>query len=285
MLSFIAPVALYLLLMFAYPVGYSLWLAFQSYDLKSLITGESVYVELENFRTLVASADFSLAVRNTVVFTVASIVVQYVIGLALALFFYRVFPLSRVSRALMILPWLVPSIVATTSWRFMFAERGFLNQLLHVVGLGPVAWLTSPSTVLLSVIIVNIWVGISFNLVLLHSGLQGIPVERYEAAQLDGAGAWKKLVYITLPALRPVTAIILTLGFIYTLKQFDLIWTLTRGGPGNSSQLLSTLAYQYAFVESSFGMGAAVNMILFVVSGAAIVVYSIRQHRSSRGQQ
>ena len=281
-LLFLLPVTVFLGLVFAYPMGFNLWLTFQSFNLKSMITGVSEFVGLENVKVALSDPNFGHAAVNTVVFTVVSIVTQFVIGLALSLFFYNTFPLSKVVRAMLVLPWLVPSIVATTAWRFVLRDpNGFLNQVLGVVGIGPVHWLTSANLALPSVIIINIWIGIAFNLVLLHSGLQSVPVERYEAAQLDGAGYWQRFFYITLPALVPVIAVLLTLGFVYTLKQFDLVWTLTQGGPGNASQLLSTWSYSLSFNANNYGQGAAVADVLFAASAIIIVAYTLVQRKQT----
>lgn len=281
-LLFILPVAVFLALVFAYPIGFNVWLTFQSYDLGSMITGVSHFVGLDNLSTALSDPNFAGAAVNTAIFTAASIVVQFIIGLALALFFYNTFPLSKAIRAMLVLPWLIPSIVATTAWRFIFKDpSGFANQVLAWFGVGPVHWLTSATMALPSVIIINIWIGIAFNLVLLHSGLQSVPVQRYEAAHIDGAGYWQSFWHITLPALRPVIAVVLVLGFVYTLKQFDLIWTLTQGGPGNSSQLLSTWSYNLSFSSNNFGQGAAVSDVLFAVSGIAIAAYTLAQRNSA----
>ncbi len=274
--------AIFLALIFAYPIGFNLWLTFQSFGLASMVTGVSEFVGLANIQTVLSDPGFAHAALNTAVFTIASLVVQFIVGLALALFFYNTFPLSKSVRALLVLPWLVPSIVATTAWRFIFQDpAGFLNQVLGVVGIEPVHWLTSAEMALPSVIIINIWIGIAFNLVLLHSGLQSVPVERYEAAQIDGAGYWQRFWYITLPALGPVAAVLLVLGFVYTLKQFDLIWTLTQGGPGNASQLLSTWSYNLSFNKSNFGQGAAVADFLFLASGIIISIYTLVQRKQT----
>lgn len=281
-LLFIVPVAVFLALVFGYPIGFNLWLTFQSFDLQSMISGVSEFVGLKNITTVLADPNFASAALNTAIFTVASIAIQFIIGMALALFFYNVFPLSKAIRALLVLPWLVPSIVATTAWRFIFKDpSGFANQLFGLVNIPPVHWMTSPNTALVSVTIINIWIGIAFNLVLLHSGLQSVPVERYEAAQLDGAGYWQRFWYVTLPALGPVIAVLLVLGFVYTLKQFDLIWTLTQGGPGNSSQLLSTWSYTLSFNNNSFGQGAAVADFLFLASAIIIVTYTLVQRKQT----
>ena len=280
---FVLPVVIYLVLMFAYPVTFNLFLSFQNYDLRSIVTGVSQWVGLQNFQQAITSPEFQIAALNSAIFTVTSMVIQLVIGMALALFFYKKFPLSGAIRAVLILPWLVPSIVATTAWRFMLREpNGFINQAFHLFGLPTVRWLTTPSMALVSVIIVNIWIGIAFNMVLLHSGLQSIPAERLEAATVDGAGYWRRVYHVMLPALRPVMAIVFTLGFVYTLKQFDIVWTLTQGGPGNGSQLLSTWSYTQAFVHNQYGSGAAIIDFLFVASTVIIILYSIWTGRRAR---
>ena len=131
------------------------------------------------------------------------------------------------------MPWLLPLIVSASTWSWMLnSESGIVNAVLEAVGIDPVNWLTSPHWSLVSVIIANIWIGIPFNLVVLYSGLQNIPGEVYEAAALDGANGWQTFWRITFPLLRPVSAITLLLGLVYTLKVFDIIWIMTRGGPG-----------------------------------------------------
>jgi multiple sugar transport system permease protein len=277
---FLLPLAVYIPLVFAYPIAYNFYVSFHHYTLSSLISGTAPYVGLKNFSLIWHDPTFGIALRNTFIFTGVSLIAQYVIGLGLALFFTQKFPLSRLFRSLLILPWLVPGIVGTSAWKWMLNDtNGFVNQLLKAFGLGPVNWLTSPTPALISVIIVNVWIGIAFNFILLYGGLQAIPGDRYEAAAIDGARAWKRFWHVTLPGLRPVTGVLITLGFIYTLKQFDIIWILTRGGPGNASQLLSTWSYYESFVNDDFGRGAAVSDVLFLISLVIVVVYSVRLRR------
>jgi multiple sugar transport system permease protein len=148
------------------------------------------------------------------------------------------------------------------------SESGVVNYALHFAGVGKVDWLTSPSWALTSVIIANVWIGIPFNLVILFSGLQNIPAELYEAASLDGASGWQQFRWVTFPQLRAVSAITVLLGLIYTLKVFDLIWVMTRGGPGDSSSTLATWSYRLSFgsLLPEFGPGAAVGNILIVIA-------------------
>ncbi|WP_031511998.1 carbohydrate ABC transporter permease [Streptomyces sp. NRRL F-5123] len=267
--AFIAPVVAYLGAFYAYPLYRNVDLSVRHYTVRSFVQGGAPYSGLDNFRQVVDDPAFAGTLRNTMVFTVVSILFQYVLGLALAVFFNRRFRLAPTLRALFLVPWLLPLIVSASTWSWMFnSESGVVNYALHFAGVDPVAWLASPHWALTSVIIANIWIGIPFNLVILYSGLQNIPAELYEAASLDGASGWQQFRRITFPLLRPVSAITLLLGLIYTLKVFDLIWIMTKGGPGDSSSTLATWSYRFGFgsLLPEFGPGAAVGNILILIA-------------------
>ena len=267
--AFIAPVVAYLGAFYVYPLYRNVDLSVRHYTVRSFVHGGAPYSGLGNFRQVVHDPAFAGTLRNTMVFTLVSIVCQYALGLALAVFFQRNFRLAPTLRALFLIPWLLPLIVSASTWSWMFnSESGVINYALHLVGIPEVGWLTSPSWALPSVIIANIWIGIPFNLVVLYSGLQNIPAELYEAASLDGASGRQQFWRITFPLLRPVSAITLLLGLVYTLKVFDLIWIMTRGGPGNASSTLSTWSYQLGFgsLLPQFGPGAAVGNILILIA-------------------
>ncbi|MFE9426435.1 carbohydrate ABC transporter permease [Kitasatospora sp. NPDC006697] len=267
--AFLAPLVVYLAAFYAYPLYRNLDLSLKDYTVRSFVSGDAPFTGLANYRKVFADPTFMPALTNTLLFTVGSITVQYVLGLALAVFFNRRFRLSATLRALFLVPWLLPLIVSASTWSWMLnSESGVVNSLLSGVGIGPVHWLTSPDWSLTSVVIANIWIGIPFNLVILYSGLQNIPGELYEAAALDGAGPWQTFRRITFPLLRPVTTITLLLGFVYTLKVFDLVWIMTRGGPANSSTTLSTWSYQLGFgsMLPHFGPGAAVGNLLILIA-------------------
>jgi multiple sugar transport system permease protein len=159
-------------------------------------------------------------------------------------------------------------------------DYGIVNSLLGGADIG---WLSNPSVSLWAVIITNIWLGIPFNMVLLYGGIQGISEGLYEAAALDGAGRWRQFWSITLPLLRPVSAVTLLLGLVYTIKVFDVIWVMTRGGPVNSSHILSTWAYQISFeVDRDLGTGAAVAELLVLVSLAFGLLYIRAQRKEAQ---
>ncbi|MCG7523632.1 sugar ABC transporter permease [Streptomyces sp. OfavH-34-F] len=281
-LAFLAPLVVYLAAFYVYPLYRNLDLSLRDYTVRSFVAGDAPFSGLDNFRTVWESPTFGPALRHTMVFTLVSIVCQYTAGLALAVFFNRHFRLSGTLRALFLIPWLLPLIVSASTWAWMFnGESGVLNYALSLFGTGPVEWLNSPDWALTSVIIANIWIGIPFNLVILYSGLQNIPAELYEAASLDGANAWQKFRSVTFPLLRPVSAITLLLGLVYTLKVFDLIWIMTKGGPGDSSSTLATWSYQLSFgtLMPKFGPGAAVGNILILIALAFGLLYIRVQRR------
>ncbi|NUR60671.1 MAG: sugar ABC transporter permease [Catenulispora sp.] len=274
--AFVAPLVVYLAAFYVYPLYRNVDLSLHHYTVRSFVNGNAPFSGWDNFQTVFDDPTFWTAVRNTLVFTLVSIAFQYGAGLALAVFFSRRFRLSGLLRALFLIPWLLPLIVSSSTWAWMMnSESGLLNYALHFVGVGPVDWLTSPTWALTSVIIANIWIGIPFNLVILHSGLQNIPPELYEAAAIDGAGPWQRFRRVTFPLLRPVSAIVLLLGFVYTLKVFDLIWIMTKGGPGDASTTLATWSYRLGFgsLLPKFGPGAAVGNILIVIALAFGLLY------------
>lgn len=273
---FVVPAVLTLAALFGYPVVKNVLMSFQDYSLATFFTGRAPFVGLANYRAVFDDPLFGKAVANTVLFTVACIAAQFAIGMLLALFFRRSFPLNGVIRALFLLPWLIPLIVGSATWRAILEQdSGVLNvtlEKLHIIG-APVPWLTSPKVALISVILVNVWLGIPFNLTLLYSGLQDIPEDLYEAAALDGASPWKAFWNVTWPSLRSVVLVTLTLGVVYTLKVLDIILGLTGGGPANATATLALQSYQRSFVDFRFGQGAALSNILIVVSLVFAVGY------------
>ncbi|MGW2523455.1 carbohydrate ABC transporter permease [Streptomyces sp. NPDC001617] len=268
-LAFLTPLVVYLAAFYVYPLYRNLDLSLRDYTVRSFVAGDAPFSGLDNFKTVLNDPTFDPAILHTLVFTFVSIAFQYMAGLALAVFFNRHFRLAPTLRALFLIPWLLPLIVSASTWSWMFnSESGVINYALGVVGVSPVDWLNSPDWALPSVIIANIWIGIPFNLVILYSGLQNIPGELYEAASMDGASAWHQFRRITFPLLRPVSAITLLLGLVYTLKVFDLIWIMTKGGPGDASSTLATWSYQLGFgtLLPKFGPGAAVGNILILIA-------------------
>ena len=277
---FLLPAVAYIVLFFGYPIVENVLMGFEHYTTSTFFTGHAPWAGLANYRALLRSNVFDEAARNTLIFTVGSIAGQFTIGLGLALYFQRNFPLSGFLRSLLLLPWLIPLLAATTIWKWILdADNGVLNRLLadvHLTSSHPGAhpgWLTSPTLALVSVILVNIWIGIPFNATILYGGLRDIPEHLYEAAALDGATDWQAFRYITWPLLRPVVNVVLVLGVVYTLKVIDIILGLTGGGPANATQTIATQSYQLSFVQFDFGQGAAAANVLILISLAFALLY------------
>jgi multiple sugar transport system permease protein len=289
-LLFLVPAVVFFAAFYIYPIIYNIEMSLERYTAKSFVTGEAPFIGLDNFRRLINNHNFGSSVWNTVLFTVGSLFFQFTIGLAIALFFQRKFPLSGVLRALILLPWLTPILVSGAVWMRLFdMDYGFVNFVIRSLGLTsqPLGWLTDPHLALMSVLIANIWIGIPFNMVILYSGLQDIPSTLYEAAAIDGAGPVQKFRYITWPLLRPVSTMVLLLGCVYTLKVFDLIMSITQGGPANVSQTLNTWAYSLSFTIFDFGVGAAagdVLMAVVIVFGLLYLLYTYRQEARETGR-
>ncbi|MBT3165216.1 sugar ABC transporter permease [Streptomyces sp. Vc74B-19] len=279
--GFVAPAVVFMLLFFGYPLVRNVVMSFQHYTPKTFFTGEAPFNGADNWSSVFQDALFGKALWHTLVFTAGSLLGQFCVGLALAVFFNRRFPLGGVLRSLILLPWLVPMVVSGIVWRrILDQDTGVLNGFLDTLGLaGHTPWLTSPDMALLSVILVNVWIGIPFNMVILYGGLQEIPKELYEAASLDGASAWRAFRSVTLPMLKPVITVVLVLGFMSTVKILDLILALTDGGPADATQTLGTLTYQNSFVELDFGAGAVVGNVLILIS-AVFAVFYLRANRT-----
>jgi len=279
---FLAPVVIYLVAFYAYPLFRNLDLSLRHYTVRSFVQGDAPFSGLDNYRTVTGNATFWPALLHTVVFTGVSLLFQFSIGMALAVFFAQNFRLSATLRALFLVPWLLPLIVSASTWSWMLnSDSGVVNFALKAAGIDPVNWLTSPSWALTSVIIANIWIGIPFNLVVLYSGLQAVPDEIYEAAALDGASSWQRFWRVTFPLLRPVSAITLLLGLVYTLKVFDIIWIMTKGGPTDSSTTFATWSYKLSFgtLVPQFGPGAAVGNLLIIMALVFGLLYIRMQRR------
>lgn len=266
---FVLPAFLYMIFFVGYPIIYNFVLSLQNVNVKNLRTGVREFVGFNNYIQLFSQDDvLKRSIINTLVFTVACIIFQFLIGFILALFFNKNFKLSKPVRGLMMIPWMIPITISGLMFKFMFGtDVGIINFFLKTFGIisENIDWLTNPETAMPAVIMTNIWIGIPFNMILLSTGLTTIPTELYESASIDGASKVQRLFRITLPLLRPTIESVLILGFIYTFKVYDLVYVMTTGGPVNATQLLSTYSYKLSFDMFKYSQGAAVANILFIV--------------------
>ena len=263
---FILPGFIYLVAICGYPLIYNLILSFKNVSVKNLATGASVFVGLDNYKQLFADPTFQLVFKNTIEFTLACLVVQFTIGFLFAMFFSKKFTLAGPIRGLVLVGYMMPmSVTALLGKNLFLLDGGVINDLLMKVHLisSPIDWLVNGGTALGAVIAVNCWVGIPFNMLLLTSGLTGISTDIYESASMDGANAFKRFIYITLPLMKPAMLSVLMLGFIYTFKAFDLMYIMTAGGPFNSTDVLGPYAFSKAFTQYEFSQGSAIAMVLF----------------------
>ncbi len=264
---FVLPGLLFVLLFLVFPIFYNVWISFQNVTLMNL-RGGAAFVGWDNYKAVFADPLFLSSGINSLIFTAGSLVFQFVIGFSLALFFNRKFPGRDLMRSLILLGWLMPIVITGTLFKWIFSgDSGVFNHLLSLIGLidGPIFWLSTQDTALLSTIIANIWIGIPFSMLILLSGLQTLPEQLYEAAKIDGAGPFRQFVSITLPLMRPTIVIVLMLVLIYTFKAFDLIYVMTGGGPVNATMIMPLYAYKLAFADYDISRGSTVATIMFML--------------------
>jgi multiple sugar transport system permease protein len=269
---FVAPALIYLGTLILYPVVYNIWLSFH----KSRY-GKTSFIGIQNFIKVITARGFGEVMLNTVVWTVGNMLVMYVLALIAAIIL-RSIPRGRVIfRTILLLPWVVPGVVAGILWRYMLHSRyGIVNDVLTKLGIidQPVFWLSNPDTSLLSVMLAYIWKVYPYVMILLMAGLEAIPSHLYDAARVDGAGAWKQFRHITLPLLAPVTRVIVVLMGIWTFNAFDLTFIMTKGGPLYSSEILAMRIYSTAFSDFRFGLASATSVIAFIITLAFASMYT-----------
>ena len=243
------------------------------------------FAGLQNYRKVFADPVFWESVGNTLYFTVMSVIFHLLIGLAFALLLNspRVNPVLRsILRVLFILPWLFTAVIIAIIWRLLLDPNGVINSVLmtlHIVGF-KVEWFSSPRTALHAVTFVNIWAGYPLYMVSLLAGLQGIPKELYEAADIDGANAWEKFRHITIPQLMPIMISIALLDFIWTMQVFPLVWMTTGGGPIHATEMLSTYTYKLAFRQYDFSLASASAVLILLLSMS--MTYFYIKHQKAR---
>ena len=268
---FSLPALIYMLVFVGYPTLSNLILSLKNVNVYNFSRpGMQEFVGLSNYVELFTDANsvMSKAIVNTLIFTVASIFFQFIIGFVLALLFSKKFPGSSFFRGATMISWLLPVTVAGLLFKFIFATSGGIaNQMLmsmHLID-SPVDWLLKGNTAMVAIVVANIWIGIPFNMMLLLTGLTTVPADIYESARIDGANKIQTLFRITIPVIKPAIMSVLTLGFVYTFKVFDLVWVMTKGGPINATELASTYAYKLSFEQFEFSKGAASANILFLI--------------------
>ncbi|MCL4561985.1 MAG: sugar ABC transporter permease [Chloroflexi bacterium] len=239
--------------------------------------GEMHFVGLQNYAQMISDPVFHIALRNTAIWTLGVVSLQYLLGLVVALLLNEPIPLRGLFRGLVLVPWVVPSVVAALDWRWIYApDYGILNYVLSSIGVisDPLQWLSDRHLAMLAVIIVGVWKSTPFMAVVLLAGLQSIPKELYDAAEVDGASMLQRFWYITFPNLRYLSMIVTMLAIIWTFNDFDIAYVMTKGGPSNATHLLSTYAYLSAFTYSDLGYAAAISVVMLVILLVFAIFYS-----------
>lgn len=275
---FILPAVAFTLAILAYPLLSAFVLAFHRVTAESLIEGGGAFVGLRNFAFVLSDPTFLTSARNTAMFVGFSVFLEVVLGLGIALVINdRSVWLSRVTRALILVPWAIPPIVNGLLWSFIYNSKyGYLNALLYQTGMVKdfVQWVGDPRLALFAVVVAYVWRTTPFGVILLYAALQGIPEEVHEAAEVDGATLWQRFWSVTLPLLRPVLVVLLVLRTTFAFMVFDEILAITQGGPGNATWTLAWYTYSHAFRYLDFGVGAASGFVLALLVGATAVLYT-----------
>jgi ABC-type sugar transport system permease subunit len=271
----VAPALGAILLIALFPLGWTLWESLHEHDLRMPWLGRP-FVGLSNYLAILGDARFWGALGHTMFFTVVSIALELVLGFVLALAMNRAFRGRGVVRAAVLVPWAIPTVVSALLWRFMFdSQAGIANAVLIDVGIldHPIVWLVRASTAWVPVILADVWKTTPFVALLLLAGLQSIDASLYEAAAVDGASAWWQLRHITVPLLAPAILVVLIFRTLDAFRVFDLIYVLTGGGPGTSTEPIALYTFNALLQNLEFGYGSALSVIVFVITFGLAMLY------------
>ena len=277
----VAPVVLILLGLVAYPLFYALQLSLMDRSIGS----EGKFVGLATILGLWDNQVYRQTVRNTLIFTAGATVLKLAMGLGVALLINETIPFRKLVRAAILLPWIVPTVLSGLAWQWMFTPNfSVVNWILVNLGLMKTGlpWLTNPDLALFCVTLVNAWRAVPFFGITLLAGLQTIPQELYEASAIDGAGRWHRFRYVTLPLIMPILLITLVLSIIWTFSDFQVVYSLTKGGPMNSTHVLATLSYQIGLQTGKISEGVAISLTMLPLL-LVLVVFQLWQLRRSGG--
>jgi multiple sugar transport system permease protein len=280
---FMVPAAFILLFFLTYPLGLGAWLGFTD----ARLNRPGIFIGLENYESLSGDPIFWLSVFNTLLYTIVASILKFGLGLWLALILNENMPFKSFFRAVVLLPWVVPTVLSALAFWWLFdTQFSIISWVLMKVGLisSSINFLGDPTNARASVIAANVWRGIPFVAITLLAGLQTISPSLQEAATLDGATPWQRFRYITLPLLTPIIAVVMTFSVLFTFTDFQLIWVLTRGGPLNATHLMATLSFQ-RFSSGQLGEGAAiaVAMVPFLLAAILFSYFGLQRRKWQQG--
>jgi multiple sugar transport system permease protein len=282
---FMLPAAAFLILFLAYPLGLGVWLSFTD----ARIGRSGVFIGIDNYTWLWGDTVFWLSVFNTLLYTVVASTIKFGVGLYLALLLNRRLPFKALLRAIVLIPFIVPTVLSAIAFWWIFDPQfSIISWSLRQLGLisTNINVLGDPWNARWSVIFANIWRGVPFVAITLLAGLQTVSPSLYEAATIDGANRWQLFRYVTYPLLTPIIAVVMTFSVLSTFTDFQLVWVLTRGGPVNATQLMATLSYQRAILGGHLGEGAAIStaMIPFLLAAILISWFGLQRRKWQQGE-
>ncbi|MCV7340363.1 sugar ABC transporter integral membrane protein [Mycobacterium haemophilum DSM 44634] len=275
---FVAPNLAAVSVFMLFPLGFSLYMSFQKWDVFTPPT----FVGLANFRNLfTADPLFLIALRNSVVFTVGTVIPTVLISLVVAGVLNRKVKGIGIFRTIVFLPLAISSVVMAVVWQFIFnTNNGLLNIMLGWIGIGPIPWLVDPSWAMVSLCVVSVWRSVPFATVVLLAAMQGVPETVYEAAKIDGAGEIRQFMSITVPLIRGAISFVVVISVIHAFQAFDLVYVLNgpNGGPESATYVLGIMLFQHAFSFLEFGYASALAWVMFAI----LLVLTVLQLRLTR---
>jgi multiple sugar transport system permease protein len=269
---FLTPALVLVGLVTLYPFGYSLVISFQDVQLTRL--GDARFIGLENYRELLSDPAFHHSLLLSVAYVAGSVVGSLLVGFALALIMNQELRGMVVFRSLLIIPMVVTPVSIGLTWRMMYSDQtGIINAVLGSLGLPRPLWIESPDSALLSVILADIWEWTPFMFLLLLAGLRSLPLSPFESARVDGASAWQRFWFLTVPMMRPVIAVAVILRAVDALRIFDQVFIMTRGGPAQATDLFSLFVYRTGFKHSHLGYAAALSWVMLLASSLLLLLF------------
>jgi multiple sugar transport system permease protein len=269
----LVPIVFLILALVAYPFISAIYLSLT----EKMVGYPPIFVGLKNYLELFSSAQYRKVVQNSFIFTFGAIGIKLGLGMAMALALQRAVGASQMFRGLLLIPWVIPTVVTALTWWWLFdLLRGLINTFLLDIGLlsSGIHWLGNPALAMLSVIIANVWRGFPFFGVSFLAAMQTIPQDLYEAAEVDGASARQQFWHITLPSIRGVIIVVTLLSTIWTLNDFNIVYIMTRGGPGTSTHIFATYSYELGIQSQRWGLAVAASMYSVPLLALTIVLIS-----------
>jgi len=262
----VLPATLLLIGLIAYPLIFNMNLSLHDVSILNIRSGDWDMIGLRNYVRTIQNTDNINAFGRTLAFLVATVSLELVLGMAAALVFNAEFRGKGFLMTLALVPMMITPVAVGLIWRMLLnAQWGIVNYYLGAVGLPEVVWLGTPPTAFMSVVLVEVWWGVSFVILVFLGGLSALPTEPFEAAAIDGASSWQAFRYVTLPLMMPLITVVATIRAIDAFRAFDVIYTLTQGGPADATRVFALQIYQTGFQNANFGLAAAQAMLLFVI--------------------